>query len=375
MKVLAGVATDIGQVRDGNEDAYLVDPPLYAVADGMGGAKGGEVASQLALETVEELFRAGDGTLTTQLEEANRVVFERAAGDQRLRGMGTTLTAALIAGGAAHLAHVGDSRAYLSRAGTLRMLTRDHTLVSQMVAEGEISQAEAEVHPHRNVLTRVIGTEPDVEIDVDDVGLLEGDRLLLCSDGLTNMLTQDQIRAILESGGSPQEAADRLVRAANRAGGLDNITVLVLDVLADDDPRAEAGAGVPTRSPATKGAAKAAAARGDGNRLIRRAVIGVIAAVVVLVAAYAGFRSWLDSRWYVGISDGKVAIFQGIPAEFLGFDLSSVATTTTIDAEDALAIPTHEGLEDGVNLDSREDAEALVDQIERDIRLAERQAS
>jgi PPM family protein phosphatase len=374
MKVVAGVATDIGQVREGNEDAYLVEPPLYAVADGMGGAKGGEVASQLALETIEERFRAGTGTLESQLEEANRTVFEKAAGDQRLRGMGTTLTAALIAGGAAHLAHVGDSRAYLSRAGALRMLTRDHTLVNQMVAEGEISEAEAEVHPHRNVLTRVIGTEPEVDVDVDDVGLLEGDRLLLCSDGLTTMLTKDQIKAILESGGSPQEAADRLVRAANRAGGLDNITVLILDVLSDDDPKAETGMDIPTASPAARASAPTTSVD-DTSRRVKRAGISIAIALVVLVVGYTALRSWLDSQWYVGISEGKVAIFQGIPAELLGFELSSVATTTAIDADDALAIPTHENLEEGVNRDSLEDAEALVDQIEHDIRVAERSSS
>lgn len=375
MKVVAGVATDIGQVREGNEDAYLVEPPLYAVADGMGGAKGGEVASQLALETIEERFRAGDGSLESQLEEANRTVFEKAAGDQRLRGMGTTLTAALIAGGAAHLAHVGDSRAYLSRAGALRMLTRDHTLVNQMVAEGEISEAEAEVHPHRNVLTRVIGTEPEVDVDVDDVGLLEGDRLLLCSDGLTTMLTKDQIKAILESGGAPQEAADRLVRAANRAGGLDNITVLILDVLSDDDPKAETGVDIPAAPPAARAPGPEGTVSDHTSRRLKRAGIAVAIAVVVLVAGFTALRSWLDSRWYVGISDGQVAIFQGIPAELLGFDLSSVATTTTIDAEDAVAIPTHEGLAEGVNVDSREDAEALVDQIEHDIRVAERSST
>ncbi|MGZ4131542.1 MAG: Stp1/IreP family PP2C-type Ser/Thr phosphatase, partial [Actinomycetota bacterium] len=231
MRIEAGVATDIGRVRDGNEDSYLVEPPLYAVADGMGGHRGGEVASQLALETLEGRFAAQEGSLADQVRAANRAVFERSASDRKVTGMGTTLTAALVGGDNAHLVHVGDSRAYLLRAGAFRQLTEDHTLVTRMVRAGEITEAEAAVHPHRNVLTRVLGTEPEVDLDVQDVGLLEGDRLLLCSDGLTVMLTEDQIQAILGTTPQPQEAADRLVRAANRAGGIDNITVVVLDAV------------------------------------------------------------------------------------------------------------------------------------------------
>ena len=236
MRIEAGVATDIGRVREGNEDSFLVEPPLYAVADGMGGHRGGEVASQLALETIEELFRAGSGSLAQQVKQANAAVFERSASDRKVTGMGTTLTAALIDGEEAHLVHVGDSRAYLLRAGALRQLTEDHTLVNRMIRAGEITRQEADVHPHRNVLTRALGTEPDVDVDESDLGLLEGDRLLLCSDGLTAMVVEEQIQAILETTPAPQEAADRLVRAANSAGGLDNITVVVLDVLRGRTP-------------------------------------------------------------------------------------------------------------------------------------------
>ena len=235
MRIVAGVATDVGRVREGNEDAFVVEPPLYAVADGMGGARAGEVASQLALSTIVEMRKAGTGSLEDEVREANRVIFARAGEDERYAGMGTTLTAVLASPEAIHLAHVGDSRAYLLRAGALRQLTRDHTLVDRMVTAGEITPDEAEVHPHRNVLLRALGTEPKVEVDADDIGLLEGDRVLLCSDGLTTMVTEDQILAILAAtGGKPQDAADRLVRAANRAGGIDNITVIVLDIEAGD---------------------------------------------------------------------------------------------------------------------------------------------
>ncbi|HEX6130212.1 MAG TPA: Stp1/IreP family PP2C-type Ser/Thr phosphatase [Actinomycetota bacterium] len=400
MRVEVGVATDIGQVRDGNEDSFLVEPPLYAVADGMGGHRGGEVASQLALETVEVLFRRGRGSLAEQVREANRAVFERSAEDRAVTGMGTTLTAAVVEGAAAHLAHVGDSRAYLLRAGALRRLTEDHTLVHRMVDAGEISEAEAEVHPHRNVLTRVVGTEPDVAVDVDEIGLLDGDRLLLCSDGLTSMVAEPQIQAILESTPAPQEAADRLVRAANRAGGLDNITVVVLDVHDDDDPAGPAtdvptttvpaaigatGGAAGTTGAATAGAATAAtegpsprptAARRPARpsrRTLVRAAIAVVAAVVVVGAGVALFRAWLDARWYVGVANDHVAIYQGIPAEILGFDLSTVAVETDIPAEDAAALPLYAGLADGINQNSREDAEALIDRIREDLR-AERRA-
>ena len=179
----------------------------------------------------------GQGSLADQVQAANRAVYERSATDRKVTGMGTTLTAATVAGDRAHLVHVGDSRAYLLRAGALRQLTEDHTLVNRMLKAGEITEREAAVHPHRNVILRALGQDPDVAIDEQDVGLIEGDRLLLCSDGLTVMVPEDQLQAILEAtAGAPQEAAERLVRAANGAGGIDNITVVVLDVLEGDPP-------------------------------------------------------------------------------------------------------------------------------------------
>ena len=231
MRLRVGVATDIGRVREKNEDSYLVEEPLFAVADGMGGHKGGDVASQLALETIEGEPAAD---LAQRLRDANAAVFERSQSDRSVTGMGTTVTAVVVEGTSALFAHVGDSRAYLLRAGDLRQLTDDHTLVARMVKTGEITEAEAEVHPHRSVLTRALGTEPDVIVDEFDVALTDGDRLLLCSDGLTGMVTEEQIVAILSAAPDPQDAANRLVRAANRAGGVDNITVVVIDVEAED---------------------------------------------------------------------------------------------------------------------------------------------
>ena len=188
MRVSVGAATDIGQVREGNEDSYLLVAPLYAVADGMGGHRGGEVASSLALETVQGLFERHEGTLSDQVVQANRAVFERSQNDRSVSGMGTTLTAALIDGDEVHFVHVGDSRAYLLRDGQLTQLTEDHTLVHRMVVEGEITPAEAETHPHRSILTRALGVDENVEVDEGEVEVQGGDRILLCTDGLTGMV-------------------------------------------------------------------------------------------------------------------------------------------------------------------------------------------
>ena len=360
MKVEAGVATDLGKVREGNEDSYLMDPPLllYAVADGMGGHRGGEVASRLALETVESLARAGTGTLAEQVHEANRTVFERSQRDRRVTGMGTTLTAAMIFDDAVHLAHVGDSRAYLLRAGAFRQLTEDHTLVARMVKAGEISAGEAEVHPHRNVLTRALGTEPDVEVDEGRVGLMDGDRLLLCSDGLFGMVTEDQIQAILETEPDPQHAADRLVRAANRAGGIDNITALVLD--AHETGPADADEVPPA-------ATREGGVGPERGRWLRRRAGAVGLAVLVLVAAAFVGRHYIDSQWYVGVENGHVAVFQGIPAAPLGFDLSHAVEVTELSAAQVEQLAAHDNLTEGINANSRAEAEAIVEQMRQDL--------
>jgi PPM family protein phosphatase len=377
VRIEAGVATDIGRVRERNDDSFLVEPPLYAVADGMGGHRGGDVASQLALLTIEEQFRSGTGSLAQQVKDANAAVFERSTADRAVAGMGTTLTAALIDGDEAHLVHVGDSRAYLLRAGALRQLTEDHTLVNRMIRAGEITRQEADVHPHRNVLTRALGTEPEVDVDESDLGLLAGDRLLLCSDGLTSMVVEQQIQAILETTPETQEAADRLVRAANSAGGLDNITVVVLDVVEGDPlPIEEGVTGRPAGAPTAldrSGAGPDASARAVARRRLWR--WGMVAGLVVVlaVAAYTGLRVFVDRQWYVGVANGHVAIYQGIPAKILGLSLSSVQEETTISAEDALATHKHDGLTEGVSVDSLDEARDVVASIEKDVRIYQRQ--
>ena len=361
MKVTAAVATDVGLVRDGNEDSYLTDEPLFAVADGMGGHRGGEVASQLAVQTLEKLFKKGIGELPDQVQEANRVVFERSVVDEKVAGMGTTLTAALVEGDRIRLAHVGDSRAYLLREGDLRLLTEDHTLVHRMVTEGEISKEEAETHPQRSVLTRALGVETVVDVDDDTVQVRPGDRLLLCTDGLTSMVSEQAVEEVLRAVPDPQEAAQRLVQLANEGGGADNTTVVVLD-FSDDAPAAR-----PKEEPTPSSAAMAPAPTRSRRRLRRKLLVWIGIIVALVVVALVGLRLYLDSQWYVGVSDGHVAIFQGIPTEVAGFDLHHVVVETTISAEKAESLAFWQNLGDGKTAEDREGASAIVEQIRQDV--------
>jgi PPM family protein phosphatase len=377
MRVVVGVATDIGRVRERNEDSYLVEPPLYAVADGMGGARGGAVASSLALDTVEELFRGGKASLADMIRSANRAVFERSISDRQVAGMGTTLTATMVDERGAHLGHVGDSRAYLLRAGALRQLTDDHTLVNRMVKAGEITSQEAGTHPHRNVLTRSIGTEPEVVVDENDVPLIDGDRLLLCSDGLTGMVTEPQIQAILETTPDPQEASDRLIKAANRAGGIDNITVVILDI---HEGTLDAGAEPPPARAASRSADPEESSRASASTEIAGTQRGrpsaatfkkwAIRTGIVLVAALAVFfavRIYLDRQWYVGESNGNVAVFQGIPATIGSIHLSHVELETDIPVADVARLPQYPALADGITANDRDEALGIVEQIRTDL--------
>lgn len=428
MNVAVGAASDIGQVREGNEDSYLVIAPLYAVADGMGGHRGGEVASNLALETVQTLFEQGSGTLAEQIEQANRAVFDRSQKDRSVSGMGTTLTAALIDGGRVHLAHVGDSRAYLFRAGELSLLTEDHTLVHKMVVEGEITEEEAETHPHRSILTRALGVDAAVQVDESDVEVAGGDRILLCSDGLTGMVSDEQIREILGRNPDPQPAVDELVTEANRAGGIDNITAVILDFVDDGsgeestvaaevhhaptqerpiprrsditivgapipEPTPEAsslgtspgsapltgprpsragGATTATRERAARPPARSPSPappptpRRSFGRGRKVALWGGVAVAVVVLGVVGG-KLYLDRQWFVGVSDGRVAIFRGVPTDVAGVELSSVVVETTIPAGDAQALHQYRDLPEGITADDRAGADEIVEQIRKDV--------
>ena len=250
MKIVSGAATDTGQVRDGNEDSYLVDRrlDLFAIADGMGGHRAGEVASATALEGLQAAVDSGI-TVADAVGRANTAVWDKASGDTSLAGMGTTLTAAWSDGTTMTVAHVGDSRAYLMRDDALQRVTVDHSLVEELIRDGKLTEEQAAVHPQRSIITRALGVDSSVDVDVYSLVLQPNDRVMLCSDGLTSMVRANGIPEILRRESYHTAAANALVDAANEAGGDDNITVVVLDALADGVdplPRSVAAAINPT---------------------------------------------------------------------------------------------------------------------------------
>ena len=313
-------ATDPGRKRRRNEDAYVEQPPLFAVADGMGGAQAGEVASRLAAAA---LVDEGDATsggdpekrLGALIQVANRRIYQRSSEDAAVSGMGTTITAALVEDAVVSFGHVGDSRAYLIRNGTLDQLTDDHSLVAELLRSGKLSPEEAESHPQRSVITRVLGTDPDVDVDTFSIGACPGDIFLLCSDGLTSMVDDEAILQIVEENRSDLDAAARaLIARANRAGGEDNITVVFFEIADDADgqgdqtvrapapPAEREGAddedtlspldAVPTLSvetPAFESGAGGESARSASARLlVTLAVLAFLAVLLVLVVLGLG---------------------------------------------------------------------------------------
>jgi PPM family protein phosphatase len=228
--------SDPGRKRRRNEDAYVAEPPLFAIADGMGGAQAGEVASRLAAAALKESRPAagGESRIAELIQEANRRVYARSSSDPNTSGMGTTITVALVEGDQVSFGHVGDSRAYLIRDGSMEQLTEDHSLVGELLRSGKLSREEADAHPQRSVITRALGTDPDVDVDTFTIAAQTGDVFLLCSDGLTDMLNEAAILELVEENRKDIDGALRaLVRAANRKGGEDNITVVAFEIAAE----------------------------------------------------------------------------------------------------------------------------------------------
>jgi PPM family protein phosphatase len=228
------VASDTGRRRRRNEDNYVVAPPLFAVADGMGGAQAGEVASQLAASALEAGDSDGlEGTkrIDSLIQEANRRIFDRASTDPTASGMGTTMTVALVEGMTVAIGHVGDSRAYLVRGEQMEQLTEDHSLVNELLKTGKLSEEEAQIHPQRSVITRAVGTDPDVDVDGFTIEAEEGDVFLICSDGLSDMVGDEEILELVHANrGDLDQAVRALVSAANRGGGEDNITAVAFRI-------------------------------------------------------------------------------------------------------------------------------------------------
>ncbi|HEY7422254.1 MAG TPA: Stp1/IreP family PP2C-type Ser/Thr phosphatase [Gaiellaceae bacterium] len=237
------VASDTGRRRRRNEDNYVVAPPLFAVADGMGGAQAGEVASQLAASALEAGDSDGlDGTkrIDALIQEANRRIFDRASTDPSASGMGTTMTVALVEGMTVAIGHVGDSRAYLVRGEQMEQLTEDHSLVNELLKTGKLSEEEAQIHPQRSVITRAVGTDPDVDVDGFTIEAEEGDVFLICSDGLTDMVEDEEILELVHQNRDDLDRAVKaLVSAANRVGGEDNITALAFRISTEAAPQLE----------------------------------------------------------------------------------------------------------------------------------------
>ena len=240
------VASDTGRRRRRNEDNYVVAPPLFAVADGMGGAQAGEVASKLATSALEEGSTEIGGLerLTALIQEANRRIYDRASTDPAASGMGTTMTVALVEGMSVMIGHVGDSRAYLVRGDSLEQLTDDHSLVNELVKSGKLSEEDAQIHPQRSVITRAVGTDPNVDVDAFTIAAEDGDVFLLCSDGLTDMVADVDILELVDRNRSDLEKAVRsLVEFANKEGGEDNITAVAFRVSAASPSKAAEFAG------------------------------------------------------------------------------------------------------------------------------------
>jgi protein phosphatase len=337
LKLVVGAATDVGRVRDHNEDAYLVDDHLglIAVADGMGGHQAGEVASATALEALRAAVTSGEG-VRDAVTSANDAVYEKSTTDDRLRGMGTTLTAGtLAAGGTLLVGHVGDSRAYLLHDGELRRVTVDHSLVEELIRAGEITEAEAESDPRRSMITRALGIDPEVEVDLFPVPVVGGDRLLLCSDGLTGMVRESQIQDALSSEPDPNRAARRLVDAANAAGGVDNITVLVVDVVDDEDATTAVPIVAPNEPapPPDEPVEPSSAPPADQRRRPRRwwRILRWALPIVIVVGVAGGVLIWYArDTYYVGTNLSNVAIYRGRPGGVLFWNPTLEQRTTLL---------------------------------------------
>src|SRR4051812_20620038 len=385
------VRTDTGRQRNANEDSLFTDAPLFVVADGMGGAQAGEVASRAAAESFAHDLPSAppERLLEETIEGANRTIHELARKDPGLAGMGTTITAALVDLEAEEVAigHVGDSRAYRLRGGRLEQLTRDHSLVEEMRRKGQLTDAQAEDHPQRSIITRALGPEPEVQVDLQTVPAQAGDVFLICSDGLTTMLDDEKIGQVLDRATSLQSAARALVDEANRAGGRDNITIVTFRLDGADAAAAD-GAATPPAEGATLIGSDAEVAGLSATEVRKRAAAeaarkrraeleaqprrrGVKRALTVLVAALAiaalAFGAWYGNRqiWFLGTDEaGRVALYRGAPYQLpFGITLYSERYASPIQTgslpgrrKDAVT---------GHDLRSRADAVTLLEEIEK----------
>ena len=349
-----GSRTDIGCVRQQNEDSLIVQPPLFVVADGMGGHAAGEVASEIAVKTISECapLHPDADELGAAVEQANRDIINAALMGEGREGMGTTCTAAMLEGTRLVIAQVGDSRAYLLHNKELTQLTRDHSLMANMIEAGQLTPEEARVHPNRSVITRALGNDPDTTPDLYEINVEEGDRLMLCSDGLSSMLEDDEMQAVLNRIADPQMCADVLVDGALAAGGLDNVTVIIVDVVGE---RFKARRRVSMRTKLTA------------------FFLIVLLALCIGGAAWGG-SAYLHHTAYLAQSDqGTVAVYRGVPGSVLGFSYSELVENTDVPVS-KLSPSAAESIssEKGMRVSSVEDALKLVDDYRAEIAATEK---
>jgi serine/threonine protein phosphatase PrpC len=368
VKLNIGVRTDVGRMREVNEDSYLADGPLFGVADGMGGHVAGDVASQTAVKVITsnsaEHPPEGPEDLETYVHAANESVWEKARNDPRLKGMGTTCTIVFVDGSTAYFAHVGDSRAYLLRQGELSQVTEDHTLVQRMVNEGRLAPEEAAHHPQKNMITRALGVDSQVQVDLLTLELHAGDRILINSDGLSSMIDDEQISQVLRGADTVDEAAEQLVAAANEAGGEDNITVVVLDVEEDDPnaplPRVSAQPRSQTPAPVVDEDRESVEPT-TSSGLFKKLAIALVLVVVLAGVAFGATRYALAHSWFVGASSsGTIAIYKGIPDDIAGMTLKEEVRNSDMKVED-LPPSFQTDVEEGVKKESLEEAEKTLD--------------
>lgn len=339
-----GSRSDVGLVRGHNEDSFFLRAPLFVVSDGMGGHAAGEVASSIAVDTIGERApaTADDVLLGAAVEAANQAVIKGAEEGIGKPGMGCTATAILIEKNKMAVAHVGDSRAYVLHHGTLVRVTHDHSYVEELVDSGQITADEARTHPSRSIITRALGSDPDMYADHFSLEVNTGDRIILCSDGLSSMISDSEIESVAVSSATPQQAADNLVSAALTAGGADNVTVIVVDVLNDgvaDEIR---------------------------RRLIRRAAMITSAVAGVLIAAFLVTAAFVRSEWYLAENGGTVAIYRGIKGDILGIPLNELVGTSAVKVSD-LPSSVQDQLEQGIRVNGEEAALETIDSYHRQI--------
>lgn len=340
-----GSRSDVGLVRGHNEDSFLVQDPVFAVCDGVGGHAAGEVASAIAVRTISQLApdTADDARLGAAVEEANSAIISAAQSGQGRDGMGCTASAVVIDGSRMAMAHVGDSRVYLLSGGVLVRITHDHSYVEELVDAGEITADEARVHPSRSIITRALGSDPDMYADHFTLDVHAGDRIIICSDGLSSMVPDAKIESVAISCATPQAAADTLVSAALEGGGHDNVTVIVVDV--EDD---------------------GTAARHAKIRKRQALVWVIVLAILFGLGAFIGVNI-VDSSWYLGNNGGTVGIYQGIDAQILNVPLSHLVETTSVEVDDLPQAVQSQLAQDGIRMESEEKALSAVNSYHEQI--------